>query len=485
MPRHDVMAGELAPSGRIAAGLLTALSEAGDAAGRARALRALGSQASLVHGAAGWLDVERLAAMLRAGKVEPRQARRVGQALVRPHRVGLALCYGGLATTEKAYRRVDRLLARESADCRYEAVEIGGGRGCIRFHPPQAGHAERLSEEAGRLVCAMRRGMLEAIPLLYGLVPARVDETQCAYRGAACCEFEVSWSRSPRSGLLVGAAAGVLVGAAGTAAGAGLGWPLWGLLVGAAGLVVLCAAAGRSIDLARQLEAVAGARRGHLALLDQLDSELAERMDDLAKLGVAPRPEPASPLAGREPTGLVPVQRRAPSEDGATGADGDTWVGETVDLGACLERAVERLRPEWPDAMEVSLDLESAAPPVAGEPDQLGFVIEQLLGNAAAANAEVAAEGDLAVPVLRVSLRAVDQGIEVGIEDQGEGIDPELLDKVFDPFADQGPAGRDGGLGLPVCGRIVERHGGELRVRSAGERGTRVAFVLPVAGGAG
>ena len=266
---------------------------------------------------------------------------------------------------------------------------------------------------------------------------------------------------------------------------AGLGWPLWGLLVGAAGLVVLCAAAGRSIDLARQLEAVAGARRGHLALLDQLDSELAERMDDLAKLGVAPRPEPASPLAGREPTGLVPVQRRAPSEDGATGADGDTWVGETVDLGACLERAVERLRPEWPDAMEVSLDLESAAPPVAGEPDQLGFVIEQLLGNAAAANAEVAAEGDLAVPVLRVSLRAVDQGIEVGIEDQGEGIDPELLDKVFDPFADQGPAGRDGGLGLPVCGRIVERPGGELRVRSAGERGTRVAFVLPVAGGAG
>lgn len=490
MPKRDTTTGrtgDLAHSSRIAEGLLAVLAECGHAAARTRALRALESQASLVHGSGGWLGVDRLAAMLRAADVDARLARRVGQALVRPHGVGLALCYGGLATTEKAFRRSDHLLARESVHCRYEPLEIDSGHGRVRFHPPPPGQPARLPEEPGRLVCEVRRGMLEAIPMQYGLVPARVRETQCAYAGADCCEYEVTWSRSPRTGLLFGGGAGLVLSAGLVATGVAFGWPVLALGVAVPALVVLTGAAGRSVDLARQLEAVAGARRGHLALHDQLDSALAEKMDDLAKLGAMPQAPVRGPLAPRplaedEPTGLVPVDRRDTIVTDA--CDGDTddalpAVEEAVDLRARIERAVEALRPEWPDPMQVDLDFETDVPNVRGDPEQLDFVIEQLLRNAATANGRVIADaGDDATATLSVSLRTSPDGVEVTIEDQGQGIDPELLDKVFDPFAGDGTAGRDGGLGLPVCGRIVERHGGELRVQSAGERGTRVDFVL-------
>ena len=62
----------------------------------------------------------------------------------------------------------------------------------------------------------------------------------------------------------------------------------------------------------------------------------------------------------------------------------------------------------------------------------------------------------------------------------GAGIEDELLDQVFDPFMSESDEETPGGLGLPVCFRIVEEHGGELRFQPGEDGGARVAFVLPV-----
>ncbi len=53
-----------------------------------------------------------------------------------------------------------------------------------------------------------------------------------------------------------------------------------------------------------------------------------------------------------------------------------------------------------------------------------------------------------------------------------------MLDGLFDPFF-QSPDAPDGGLGLAICYRIIDRHGGELSLHSEPGRGTRVAVVLP------
>jgi two-component system OmpR family sensor kinase len=69
----------------------------------------------------------------------------------------------------------------------------------------------------------------------------------------------------------------------------------------------------------------------------------------------------------------------------------------------------------------------------------------------------------------------------VVVSDDGEGIDPEALDRIFDPFwrGDPARSGEGAGLGLAVAKRIVEALGGDIRVQSVPARGARFAVVLP------
>ena len=68
------------------------------------------------------------------------------------------------------------------------------------------------------------------------------------------------------------------------------------------------------------------------------------------------------------------------------------------------------------------------------------------------------------------------------VQDQGIGIAPEIMDRIFQPF--QGAFSRGSGLGLAVVHRIVSDYGGEIHVQSAPESGTTVEVALPVKAGA-
>jgi len=471
-----------AASGRIVDALLLVLAESSEIARRNRVLRALEAAPRPGAHQANWMEPTRLEAALKAASVTERLARRVGQALVRPEDIGMALRYSGLGTVEKAYRRIDTLLARESPGDRYGLCEAEAGRGVIEFYPENRGGPEGLSDSAGAMLCGIRQGMLEGLPLLYGLLPAQVEETACAYRGETACRFRVRWTAHPRTGLFGGTVAGLfLAGALGSGAWM-LGGPVWALPLLTLVLVGLGAGAGRSIDLARQLEAVAGARRGHLALLDQLDAELAERMDELARFGSGLSASPPSARHDEEPTGLIPVTRHGTRADiRPEDAEARVQPGgqEPVDLRECIERLVSDVRPPGLGPVDFKLELESTARPVRGHPQQLELVIEQLLQNAASASQSALPEGGQG-PVVRVALRGSGEGIEVAIEDEGTGLDPEWIDEIFDPFQEAGQvAEEERGADLAFCGRIVEGHGGEFRVQSAAPRGTRVTVILP------
>jgi signal transduction histidine kinase len=81
---------------------------------------------------------------------------------------------------------------------------------------------------------------------------------------------------------------------------------------------------------------------------------------------------------------------------------------------------------------------------------------------------------------VRIQARRGDRGLEVTVEDTGEGIAPEALERVFEPFwrADPARAGEGAGLGLALARRIVEALGGDIRAESV-PRGARFAVVLP------
>jgi signal transduction histidine kinase len=84
---------------------------------------------------------------------------------------------------------------------------------------------------------------------------------------------------------------------------------------------------------------------------------------------------------------------------------------------------------------------------------------------------------------VRVEARSSRDRLEVSVVDTGEGIAPEDLPRVFDPFFRGDPArhGPGSGLGLALAKRIVEGLGGEITAESRPSSGARFAVTLPVA----
>lgn len=118
-----------------------------------------------------------------------------------------------------------------------------------------------------------------------------------------------------------------------------------------------------------------------------------------------------------------------------------------------------------------------ALPSVEGDASQLRQLFQNLLSNA------IEYHGD---EPPRIHVSAAREGDEwaISVRDEGIGIPPEQQDRVFELFTRlHAPEEYSGtGLGLTLCRRIVERHGGRIRVESEPERGSTFTFTLPVPG---
>jgi signal transduction histidine kinase len=79
--------------------------------------------------------------------------------------------------------------------------------------------------------------------------------------------------------------------------------------------------------------------------------------------------------------------------------------------------------------------------------------------------------------VVRVRLSERDGGVRITVEDNGPGMTGEELGKVFQPFYTNKAQGV--GLGMPIVKRLVELHGGEVRIESGEGKGTAVSVDLP------
>jgi CheY-like chemotaxis protein len=69
---------------------------------------------------------------------------------------------------------------------------------------------------------------------------------------------------------------------------------------------------------------------------------------------------------------------------------------------------------------------------------------------------------------------------KVAVSDNGVGIDPKLLDRIFEPFFSTKEKQDRSGLGLSICHRIVREHGGFINVDSEPDMGTTVSVILPL-----
>jgi two-component system nitrogen regulation sensor histidine kinase GlnL len=156
----------------------------------------------------------------------------------------------------------------------------------------------------------------------------------------------------------------------------------------------------------------------------------------------------------------------------------------TANVHLILDRVIDLIRLEQTNmALQVKRNYDPSLPEVQGDPDQLAQVFLNLLQNGVEA---MKGSGALTVTTRILPGYRVEQGtgekqqmISVDVADTGCGIEPGKVDRIFDPFFTSKPEGV--GLGLALCHRIIEEHGGKIDVESVAGSGTALKVSLPIA----
>ncbi|WP_172822185.1 sensor histidine kinase [Magnetospirillum moscoviense] len=154
------------------------------------------------------------------------------------------------------------------------------------------------------------------------------------------------------------------------------------------------------------------------------------------------------------------------------GRSGEPMV--ETDCRAQLDEALQYLEPAIQDA-QAEIRIEGVWPILTASPNEMVRLFQNLIGNAVKYRVADRA------PLITVSARPTDGGWRFAVSDNGIGIDADQFDRLFKVFQRLHPAKyADGaGVGLAVCRKIVERHGGRIEVDSQPGQGSTFAFTLP------
>ena len=177
--------------------------------------------------------------------------------------------------------------------------------------------------------------------------------------------------------------------------------------------------------------------------------------------------------ASRIVNGLLEFARKRDHESGPVTLP--SLLQETVDL------LHERLQAR---AVVVEWKLPEATPVVSGSEGELQQVFTNLLLNALDAAPEQGGRIEVAIDAEPAPAPATGR-VRVRIEDNGSGIEPQHLARVFEPFYTTKTGKGGTGLGLAISKSIVEQHGGRILVESRGRNlGCRFVVELPTTGNA-
>ena len=135
--------------------------------------------------------------------------------------------------------------------------------------------------------------------------------------------------------------------------------------------------------------------------------------------------------------------------------------------------------------LDLKFDLDAEVGEIEVIPQDMGRVFLNMVSNAGYASNEKRREGPPSVtddflPTLWLTTRRKEDRIVVSIRDNGNGIPPDVVDKIFNPFFTTKPTDQGTGLGLAISNDIVREHGGVIRVSTEVGEGTEMIVELPL-----
>jgi two-component system NtrC family sensor kinase len=152
---------------------------------------------------------------------------------------------------------------------------------------------------------------------------------------------------------------------------------------------------------------------------------------------------------------------------------------KSLDVNGLVERTLQlhehSLRR---NNIEVDFHPQAGLPGVIGDANQLIQVFLNLVTNAEQAIREVRDTGRIQIRLATTANR-----ITVTVQDDGVGIRPEALPRIFDPFYTTKRPGGGTGLGLSICMSIIREHGGNIEAESLPAGGSAFTVYLPIAVG--
>jgi signal transduction histidine kinase len=146
-----------------------------------------------------------------------------------------------------------------------------------------------------------------------------------------------------------------------------------------------------------------------------------------------------------------------------------TILKEPIDLGALLEETLRPYRRVLAERIRFKVAAEGPGFRVLGDPGKLKTALRNILANAVEA---ISQQGEVAVAIARGG-----PAHTISVRDSGPGMARETVERIFDLYYSTKDAGT--GLGLPIAKKIVEEHGGTIRVVSEPGKGTTVLIELP------
>ncbi|MGA9747451.1 MAG: ATP-binding protein, partial [Nocardioides sp.] len=144
-----------------------------------------------------------------------------------------------------------------------------------------------------------------------------------------------------------------------------------------------------------------------------------------------------------------------------------------LDFHAGVERVLDSLRAGT--SREITLAVDGELPPVQADPDKLAQVVHNLVDNGIRHG-----EGRVALSITALGADAPFAGVVLHVDDEGDGISPDIRSRVFTKFWKHGTRGGSG-LGMYIIHGLVRAHGGLVEIGDAPSGGARITILWPAA----